>query len=151
MSTPARAGDFRARAGSRSLFIGTFLADLAVNAATRDSEAKHELEFIGSHLFIPVFFITIGFLIELRTFASTLVTHFWLLHDGPDPDGAVRPPVAGADNRVSVREDAHESGAAARSGTAPSRAGCGRLASDRVGGGGGTQCNGPAGQSRLSG
>jgi Kef-type K+ transport system membrane component KefB len=59
--------------------IGAFLAGLAVNTATRDSEAKHELEFIGNHLFIPVFFMTIGFLIDLRTFANTLVTHFWLV------------------------------------------------------------------------
>ena len=59
--------------------IGAFLAGLAVNTATRDSEAKHELEFIGNHLFIPVFFLTIGFLIDLQTFASTLVTHFWLV------------------------------------------------------------------------
>lgn len=35
--------------------IGAFLAGLAVNSATRNSEAKHELEFIGNHLFIPVF------------------------------------------------------------------------------------------------
>ncbi len=59
--------------------IGAFLAGLAVNTAARDSEAKHELEFIGNHLFIPVFFLTIGFLIDLHTFASTLVTHFWLV------------------------------------------------------------------------
>ena len=60
--------------------IGAFLAGLAVNTATRDSEAKHELEFIGNHLFIPVFFLTIiGFLIDLRTFAETLSTQFWLV------------------------------------------------------------------------
>src|SRR5436190_528070 len=59
--------------------IGAFLAGLAVNTATRNSEAKHELEFIGNHLFIPVFFLTIGFLIDLQTFATTLVTHFWLV------------------------------------------------------------------------
>lgn len=59
--------------------IGAFLAGLAINTATRDSEAKHELDFIGNHLFIPVFFLTIGFLIDLRTFADTLVTHSWLV------------------------------------------------------------------------
>lgn len=56
--------------------IGAFLAGLALNAATRDSEAKHELEFFGNHLFIPLFFITIGFLIDLGTFARTLIAHF---------------------------------------------------------------------------
>lgn len=59
--------------------IGAFLAGLAVNTATRNSEAKHELEFIGNHLFIPIFFLTIGFLIDLKAFAETLVTHFWLV------------------------------------------------------------------------
>src|SRR3954468_21822707 len=59
--------------------IGACLAGLAVNTAARDSEAKHELEFIGNHLFIPVFFLTIGFLIDLRAFATTLVDHFWLV------------------------------------------------------------------------
>lgn len=59
--------------------IGAFLAGLAVNTATRDSEAKHELEFIGNHLFIPIFFLTIGFLIDLKAFADTLVTHFGLV------------------------------------------------------------------------
>jgi Kef-type K+ transport system membrane component KefB len=59
--------------------IGAFLAGLAVNTATRDSEAKHELEFVGNHLFIPTFFVAIGFLIDLRTFAHTLVDHFWLV------------------------------------------------------------------------
>jgi Kef-type K+ transport system membrane component KefB len=59
--------------------IGAFLAGLAVNTATRDSEAKHELEFIGNTLFIPVFFLTIGLLIDLPTFANTLVTNFWLV------------------------------------------------------------------------
>jgi Kef-type K+ transport system membrane component KefB len=59
--------------------IGAFLAGLAVNTAARDSEAKHELEFLGNHLFIPTFFLTIGFLIDLGTFARTLATHFWLV------------------------------------------------------------------------
>lgn len=59
--------------------IGAFLAGLAVNSATRNSEAKHELEFIGNHLFIPVFFLTIGFLIDLQTFGRTLVTQFGLV------------------------------------------------------------------------
>ncbi|VTR97101.1 sodium:proton antiporter : Sodium/hydrogen exchanger OS=Cyanothece sp. (strain PCC 8801) GN=PCC8801_1707 PE=4 SV=1: Na_H_Exchanger [Gemmata massiliana] len=59
--------------------IGAFLAGLAVNSATRDCEAKHELEFLGNHLFIPTFFLTIGFLIDVNTFARTLVEHFWLV------------------------------------------------------------------------
>lgn len=59
--------------------IGAFLAGLAVNRAARGNEAKEELEFIGNTLFIPLFFIGIGFLIDLGVFYRTVVTHFWLI------------------------------------------------------------------------
>lgn len=59
--------------------IGAFLAGLAVNRAARGTEAKQELEFIGNTLFIPLFFIGIGFLIDLGVFWRTLVTHFGLI------------------------------------------------------------------------
>ena len=39
-----------------------FLAGLAVNAAVHDKPAKQKLEFFGNSLFIPIFFIAIGFL-----------------------------------------------------------------------------------------
>ncbi len=55
--------------------IGAFLAGLALNRAVQDSPAKHELEFIGNTLFIPMFFITVGFLIDPRVFAATLAGH----------------------------------------------------------------------------
>jgi Kef-type K+ transport system membrane component KefB len=41
--------------------IGAFLAGLAVNRAVEHSSAKAELEFLGNTLFIPAFFVTIGF------------------------------------------------------------------------------------------
>ena len=44
--------------------VGTFLAGVAVNAAVKDMPAKSELEFIGNTMFIPVFFIVTGVLIE---------------------------------------------------------------------------------------
>jgi Kef-type K+ transport system membrane component KefB len=53
--------------------IGAFLAGLAVNRAVHESQAKSELEFLGNSLFIPMFFITIGFLIDIRVFLDTLV------------------------------------------------------------------------------
>jgi Kef-type K+ transport system membrane component KefB len=58
--------------------IGAFLAGLAVNRSIQRSEAKEELEFLGNTLFIPAFFLTIGFLIDPRVFASTVVSHFGL-------------------------------------------------------------------------
>jgi Kef-type K+ transport system membrane component KefB len=44
--------------------VGTFLAGLAVNAAVKDKPAKNKLEFMGNSLFIPIFFIVTGFLID---------------------------------------------------------------------------------------
>jgi Kef-type K+ transport system membrane component KefB len=59
--------------------IGTFLAGLALNRAVEESQSKHELEFLGNTLFIPMFFITVGFLIDVRVFAATLVAHLGLV------------------------------------------------------------------------
>lgn len=59
--------------------IGAFLAGLALNRAVQGYQAKHELEFLGNTLFIPMFFITVGFLIDLRVFAATLATHLGLV------------------------------------------------------------------------
>ena len=55
--------------------IGAFLAGLAVNRAVQHSKAKEDLEFLGNSLFIPMFFITVGFLINLKVFLATLVSH----------------------------------------------------------------------------
>ncbi|MBA4107868.1 MAG: hypothetical protein C0485_19215 [Pirellula sp.] len=59
--------------------IGAFLAGLALNRAVHSSPAKSELEFFGNTLFIPVFFITVGFLINPRVFAATAASHFGLV------------------------------------------------------------------------
>jgi len=59
--------------------VGAFLAGLAVNAAVRDKPAKGKLEFFGNTLFIPVFFIVTGFLINPVTFVRTLTGHFALV------------------------------------------------------------------------
>ncbi len=58
--------------------IGAFLAGLAVNRAIKRSEAKEQLEFLANTLFIPAFFLTIGFLIDLRVFAGTILNNFGL-------------------------------------------------------------------------
>jgi Kef-type K+ transport system membrane component KefB len=59
--------------------IGAFLAGLAVNRAIEHSEAKEELEFLGNALFIPMFFVTIGFLIDVGIFVDTIVRHLGLV------------------------------------------------------------------------
>jgi Kef-type K+ transport system membrane component KefB len=53
--------------------VGAFLAGLAVNRAFAGSEAKDEIEFLGNTLFIPIFFVSIGFLINVPLFLNTLV------------------------------------------------------------------------------
>ncbi|MFO0807611.1 MAG: cation:proton antiporter [Gemmataceae bacterium] len=59
--------------------IGAFLAGLAVNRAIQHSPAKEELEFLGNTLFIPAFFVTIGFLIDVRVFADTIANNLVLV------------------------------------------------------------------------
>jgi Kef-type K+ transport system membrane component KefB len=59
--------------------IGAFLAGLAVNRALGHGEAKAELEFLGNTLFIPAFFVSIGFLIDVRVFLQTLIGKPWLV------------------------------------------------------------------------
>src|SRR5262245_9470699 len=54
--------------------IGAFLAGLAVNRAIQESEGKEVLEFLGNTLFIPAFFVTIGFLIDVRVFVDTIAS-----------------------------------------------------------------------------
>jgi Kef-type K+ transport system membrane component KefB len=53
--------------------IGAFVAGLAVNRALSDSKGKEELEFLGQTLFVPMFFLSIGFLIDIRVFWHTLI------------------------------------------------------------------------------
>jgi Kef-type K+ transport system membrane component KefB len=53
--------------------IGAFVAGLAINRALKHSEAKEQLDFLGNTLFIPMFFVSIGFLIDVQVFLKTLV------------------------------------------------------------------------------
>jgi Kef-type K+ transport system membrane component KefB len=65
---------FGAEAINLEPIIGAFLAGLAINRAMSGSEAKKDLEFLGNALFIPMFFVSIGFLIDVRVFLQTLAT-----------------------------------------------------------------------------
>jgi Kef-type K+ transport system membrane component KefB len=70
---------FGAEAINMEAIIGAFLAGLAVNRALNHTEAKDQLEFLGNTLFIPMFFVSIGFLIDVSVFLQTLVTRTWLV------------------------------------------------------------------------
>jgi Kef-type K+ transport system membrane component KefB len=58
--------------------VGTFLAGLAVNAAVKDKPAKNKLEFMGNTLFIPIFFIVTGFLIDPVALVRSLTQDYFL-------------------------------------------------------------------------
>jgi Kef-type K+ transport system membrane component KefB len=64
---------FGAEAINLEPIIGAFLAGLAVNRAVGHGQARQELDFLGNTLFIPMFFVSIGFLIDVEVFLQTLV------------------------------------------------------------------------------
>jgi Kef-type K+ transport system membrane component KefB/nucleotide-binding universal stress UspA family protein len=59
--------------------VGAFLAGLAVNDVLGNSPVKEKVEFLGTTLFIPFFFIGIGLLLDLPAFLVTLTTLFPLV------------------------------------------------------------------------
>ncbi len=58
--------------------VGTFLAGLAVNASVKDKPAKGKLEFLGSSLFVPIFFVVTGFLIDPLAVVRSISQDFLL-------------------------------------------------------------------------
>jgi Kef-type K+ transport system membrane component KefB len=52
--------------------VGAFLAGLAVNGVLGESPVKEKVEFVGSVLFIPCFFVDMGLLIDISAFIRTL-------------------------------------------------------------------------------
>lgn len=52
--------------------IGAFLAGLAINSVIGDGPVKEKTEFLGSVLFIPLFFVNMGLLLDLNAFESIL-------------------------------------------------------------------------------
>lgn len=52
--------------------VGAFLAGLAVNDVLGHSPTREKVEFVGSVLFIPCFFIDMGLLIDIPAFIKTL-------------------------------------------------------------------------------
>ncbi len=52
--------------------IGAFLAGLAVNDAVGKGSVKDKVVFVGSVLFIPIFFVNVGLLINVPAFISSI-------------------------------------------------------------------------------
>jgi Kef-type K+ transport system membrane component KefB len=59
--------------------IGAFLAGLAVNRALSQGQAREEIEFLGNTIFLPIFFLSIGFLIEVSVFLHALMDKLGLV------------------------------------------------------------------------
>jgi Kef-type K+ transport system membrane component KefB/nucleotide-binding universal stress UspA family protein len=54
--------------------VGAFLVGLAVNEAVGEGPVKEKVVFIGSVLFIPIFFVDLGLLMDLPAFFNNLDT-----------------------------------------------------------------------------
>ncbi|BAZ15118.1 sodium/hydrogen exchanger [Calothrix sp. NIES-4071] len=54
--------------------VGAFLAGLAVNETLADGPVKEKVVFIGRVLFIPIFFVHLGLLVDLPAFARNIST-----------------------------------------------------------------------------
>ncbi len=52
--------------------VGAFLAGLAVNDVIGDGPVKEKVEFVGTVLFIPIFFVDMGLLLDLNAFKDIL-------------------------------------------------------------------------------
>jgi Kef-type K+ transport system membrane component KefB len=59
--------------------VGAFLSGLAINSAVQHHASKERLAFIGNALFIPIFFIVTGFLINPSVFVTDIAKHFGLV------------------------------------------------------------------------
>ncbi|MDJ0687239.1 MAG: cation:proton antiporter [Xenococcaceae cyanobacterium MO_188.B32] len=58
--------------------VGAFLAGLAVNDVVGRSPVEEKVEFVGSTLFIPFFFVDMGLLLDIPGFVTTLTSELWL-------------------------------------------------------------------------
>jgi Kef-type K+ transport system membrane component KefB len=59
--------------------VGAFLAGLAINASAQNAPASVKLEFLSKSLFIPIFFVVTGFLINPVTFVHGIFDNFLLV------------------------------------------------------------------------
>ncbi|BAU67145.1 sodium/hydrogen exchanger [Stanieria sp. NIES-3757] len=58
--------------------VGAFLAGLAVNDVVGKTQVKEKVEFVGSTLFIPCFFVGMGLLLDISGFIETLSSELLL-------------------------------------------------------------------------
>ena len=56
--------------------VGAFLVGLAVNDVVGHSPVEEKVEFVGSTLFIPFFFVSMGLLLDIPVFVETILNNF---------------------------------------------------------------------------
>jgi Kef-type K+ transport system membrane component KefB len=56
------------------VIVAAFFAGLAVNEVIGDGLVKQKIVFVGSVLFIPIFFVDLGFKLDLSAFGENIVT-----------------------------------------------------------------------------
>jgi len=59
--------------------VGAFLAGLAVNAVLLEGRVKEQVITVGASLFIPVFFIDLGLILDLPVFARIMAGSLFAL------------------------------------------------------------------------
>ena len=59
--------------------VGAFLAGLAINASAQNAPASMKLDFLAKSLFIPIFFVVTGFLIDPVSFVYGILNNFLLV------------------------------------------------------------------------
>jgi Kef-type K+ transport system membrane component KefB len=59
--------------------IGAFLAGVSLKRAFGELKTDDSLEIMSHALFIPIFFIAAGFLVDFKIFFGTLTQHTWLV------------------------------------------------------------------------
>lgn len=59
--------------------VGAFLAGLAINDVVGEGPVKEKVEFLGSTLFIPFFFVGMGLLLDIPSFLTTMQFQFPLV------------------------------------------------------------------------
>ena len=73
---------FLASVGAQAInidkIIGAFLAGLAINDVIGRGPVQEKIEFVGSTLFIPFFFVDTGLLLNIPAFVDTLIRSFGL-------------------------------------------------------------------------
>ncbi|MGD1712960.1 cation:proton antiporter [Dapis sp. BLCC M172] len=73
---------FLASVGAQAInvdqIVGAFLAGLAVNDVVGRGPVEEKIEFVGSTLFIPFFFVGMGLLLDVQAFVDSLTTDLGL-------------------------------------------------------------------------